>query len=310
MGAAAIEKMSGDNDAETSSYCASCGKAEIDDIKLMPCDDCDLVRYCGDECREDYKSEHADDCTSRAAELRDELLFKQPESNHWGDCPICCLPLPIDISKSSMWTCCSKVICKGCIYANGIREIEARLQHTCPFCRESTNRTEEEMDKQMMKRIEMNDPAALRQEGAEKYSEGDYQSAFEYWSKAAELGDAQAHGKLAWLYDEGQGVEKDEGKQIHHFEEAAIGGHPIARRVLGCEEMIKGNAERAVKHWIIAATQGEDDSIKKLLEAFKKGYVEKEELAAALRAHKAAVDATKSPQREAANEFFRKNNTR
>ena len=32
----------------------------------------------------------------RAAVLRDELLFKQPESSHLGDCPICCLPLPLD----------------------------------------------------------------------------------------------------------------------------------------------------------------------------------------------------------------------
>ena len=36
------------------------------------------------------------------------------------------------------------------------------------------------------------------------------------------------------------------------------------------------------------------------MDAFKKGSVSKDELAAAVRAHQAAVDATKSPQREAA----------
>ena len=41
------------------------------------------------------------------------------------------------------------------------------------------------------------------------------------------------------------------------------------------------------------------------MKAFKEGFVEKEVLAVALRAHKAAIDATKSPQREAAGEFYR-----
>ncbi len=63
--------------------------------------------------------------------------------------------------------------------------------------------------------------------------------------------------------------------------------------------------ERAVKHLIIAATHGEDKSIKKLMDAFKRGFVEKEDLAAALRAHQAAVDETKSPQREKVEEFLK-----
>ena len=53
-----------------------------------------------------------------------------------------------------------------------------------------------------------------------------------------------------------------------------------------------------MKHWIIAASQGDDDSIKTLMDAYKLGFVSKEDLAAALRAHQAAVDETKSPQRQ------------
>ena len=59
-----------------------------------------------------------------------------------------------------------------------------------------------------------------------------------------------------------------------------------------------------MKHWIIAATQGEDDSIKFLLEKFRSGIVSKDDLAAALRAHQAAVDSAKSPQREAAETYY------
>ena len=112
--------MSQDNIEEKAdvSCCASCGKAEIDDIKLKDCDGCDLVRYCSDECMEDHKLQHKEDCKKRAAELRDELLFKQPESTHLGDCPICSLPLSVDPMKSIIYTCCSKLICKGCDHAN------------------------------------------------------------------------------------------------------------------------------------------------------------------------------------------------
>jgi len=88
--------------------------------------------------------------------------------------------------------------------------------------------------------------------------------------------------------------------RIIHLEEAAIGGHPKARYFLGCDEEESGNIERAVKHWIIAAAQGSDDSIQLLLEKFRSGFVSKEDLAAALRAHQAAVDATKSHQRKVA----------
>ena len=149
-----------------------------------------------------------------------------------------------------------------------------------------------------MKRVKMNDPAAILQEGIKHYNEGDSRSAIEYLTKAAELGIADAHCKLAIMYRHCEGVEKDDGKFIHHMEEAAIGGHPDARHALGIQEWNKnGNIERAVKHWIIAATQGDDKSMKELMAQFRNGYVSKDDLTTTLRAHKAAVDATKSPQR-------------
>ncbi len=46
------------------------------------------------------------------------------------------------------------------------------------------------------------------------------------------------------------------------------------------------------------------DALKKLFKV-KEGLVSKEEFAAALRAHQAAVDATKSPQREEAEERWK-----
>eukprot|EP00985_Skeletonema_marinoi_P012785 scaffold6259_cov75-Skeletonema_marinoi.AAC.13 len=290
-----------DSDHNMTMCCASCGVAEVDVLKLKECTSCDLVRYCSDACQQEHSHQHEAMCIERAAELRDELLFKQPESSHLGDCPICFIPLPLDLDESIMQACCSKLICVGCVHAIDRREEEASLNSLCPFCRKATPETDKECNKYRMKRIEANDSVAMRREGIEQYEKGDYQSAFQYYTTAALLGEIDAHFRLGFMYHNGQqGVEKDGGKFLHHMEEATIGGHPYARYNLGCDEWNNGNNERAVRHWIIAANQGDNDSIETLMDLFKEGYVSKDDLATALRAHQAAVDATKSPQREAA----------
>jgi tetratricopeptide (TPR) repeat protein len=294
-----------ENQADTSlSFCASCGLPECDDITLKKCTACKSVRYCGVKCQKNHRPQHKRTCKKRAAELRDELLFKQPESTHLGDCPICMIPLPLDPEKSTMVSCCSNMICSGCCYANKIRKMNP-LDVKCPFCRKPAPKTEKEMEEDIMKRLEANDPLAMRERGIECYNKGDYSSAFEYFSKAAKLGDIEAHYSLSCCYHLGHGVEKDEKKRVFHLEEAAIGGHPSARYSLGCNEGRNGRIERAIKHFSIAAGQGHDDAIEALRKLYAVGSISKENFAAALRAHQAAVDATKSPQREAAEEYFR-----
>ena len=285
--------------------CAGCGIAEVDDIKLMQCAACDLVRYCSYGCQKYHMPQHKKDCKKRAAELRYEILFKQPESSDDGDCPICLLPLPIDSRKTILTGCCSKVICDGCNFAYIMRECQGSKAPICPFCRHLTDMSKEEYRRNLMKRIEANDPEAMSHKGFDCESEGDYISAFGYYSKATELGYVEAHFSLSGLYREGQGVEKDEKKEVHHLEEAAIGGHPKARHNLGFVELINGRDARAVKHLIIAANLGDDMSVDLLKLCYRDGLVSKDDFAAALRGHQAAADATKSPQMEAA-EAFRK----
>ena len=289
-----------ESESDTMQCCASCGTAEIDDIKLKRCNGCHLVKYCSVECQKAHRSKHKKECKKRAAELKDEILFKQPESSHLGDCPICCLPLPIDIKKSSMYSCCGKHMCTGCSYANLKREREEGLQRKCPFCRTPLPKSEEEFIEQLLKRVEANDPVAMQEMGTERRKKGDYNSAFEYWTRAAALGDVQAHYNLSLLYANGQGVEKDEKKQLHHLKEAAIGGHPTARNNLGCVEEDNGRLDRAAKHWIIGAKLGYGNSLDPLKTLYRAGLVSKEDFNAALRGYQAAIDATKSPQREEA----------
>jgi len=285
--------------------CASCGKSELDDIKLKNCDDCDLVKYCSDQCQHDHLPQHEAMCKKRAADLRDEKLFKQPESSFMGDCPICFLPL--DHQKSLMQSCCNKIVCRGCSYANKVREIEARLQPTCPFCRRLIPKSKEEANVSLKKRVEKNDPVAIREIGKKHYQKGDYERAFHYLTKAAELGDVDAQNDLSFCYRKGEGVEKDEKKGLYYLEEAAIAGLPEARYNLAMLEGKNERFDRAVKHWIIAANLGYDDSIQRLKESYKDGLVSKEDFAGALRAHQAAIDASKSPQREAAEKYLAKN---
>jgi len=236
---------------EADAVCASCGIAEMNEIKFKKCADCKYVQYCSDECERDHRQQHEGECEKRAAELRDEILFKQPESSYFGDCPICFLPLPIDPFKSTLMGCCSKIICNGCSYAHLLRN---DFKGTCPFCRHPVPKSQAEAELNVMKRIEKSNPDAMRQMGGRRYKEGDYSSSFKYYTKAAELGDADAHNKLAGLYSKGEGVEKDERKALYHLEEAAIGGHPYARYNLGVIEMENFWHERAVKHYIIAPT--------------------------------------------------------
>ena len=280
--------------------CANCGISAIDDVELMMCGGCDLVKYCSDSCQQNHREQHEEECKKRAAELRDRDLFAMPDQSHEGDCPICCLPLPIDPSKSTFMGCCSKSICNGCNYANKKRENEAGLEPRCAYCREPAQKSDEEIDKNIMKRIKKNCPAAMVEMGKERYHEGDYETALKYLTKAAESGNAEAHYALSVMYREGEGVEKDEKKKIYHLEEAAIAGHPIAIHNLGCDEGNNGNFERARKHWIIAANLGYDDSLKCIRTLYADGHASKEDYADALRACQAAVEATKSAEREKA----------
>jgi hypothetical protein len=59
------------------------------EMKIM----CMLVKYCNATCQRKHWSKHKKPCKIRAAELRDEALFKDPPPKE--ECPICFLPMPV-----------------------------------------------------------------------------------------------------------------------------------------------------------------------------------------------------------------------
>jgi hypothetical protein len=279
--------------------CNNCGVAEVDEIKLEDCDGCKTVRCCGDNCEQVDQEKHDEKCQKRVARMHDDNLFRQPDGTHFGECPICFLPMPLDPQKITFKPCCGKKICLGCVCSSVvINKHDFEKTISCPFCREPAV-DEEEEKKRMMERVKANDPVAMSQMGGMRFNEGDYVSAVEYWTKAAELGDDGAHYQLSTVYAEGKGVEKDEEKEVYHLEKASIGGDPVARHNLGCYEEENGNNERAVKHYIIAANLGFELSMKALWKHYSLGNITKENLETTLRTHKAAIDEMKSPEREA-----------
>ncbi len=289
-----------ETEADENNYvCANCGVAEVDDIQLEDCDGCDLVKYCGDKCKEEHREKHKGECKIRVTELHDRKLFTQPDISHRGECPLCFLPMPLDPQKSAFYSCCSKSICFGCEYAN----YKINGGDSCPFCREPAPDDDEE-EKRLMERVKANDPAAMYQMGTRRYHEGDHDSAVKYWTKAAELGYVDSHYQLSVVYLNGRGVEKEEEKAVYHSEKAAIGGEPYARHNLGCYERENGRIERAVKHFIIAAKLGFEKSMKSLWDYYKHGEITKEDLESTLRTHQAAITEMKSPQREAAEAWW------
>ena len=283
--------MSANLELDAGEACASFGIAAVDDVKLK------------------YVMVAAISCIIAAMVARkikrSRSLFTQPDSSYLGECPICILPLSLDASKSIMMPCCCKIICMGCDYANQMREFEQGLEPRCLFCREPVPKSQEESDKRIMKRIKKNDPVAMTHMGKKHKGEGDSAKAFEYYTKAAELGDVGAYFRLGGLYNSGEGVKKDMKNAVYHLEQAAIDGHPKARGILGLLEKKRGRFERAARHFIIAANLGCDISLELLKDLFEEEVVSKEEYTAALRGYQAAVDATKSDERDEAEAFFK-----
>jgi len=71
-----------------------------------------LVRYCNAACQKSHWPNHKIECRRRAAELRDEALFKDPPDKE--DCSICFLPIPTKLIMSMMKrnhyeVCCCKL---------------------------------------------------------------------------------------------------------------------------------------------------------------------------------------------------------
>jgi TPR repeat protein len=261
------------------------------------------VKYCNAACQKNHWPTHKKDCKLRAAELRDEALFKDPPAKE--DCPICFLPMPIrllscmtlppatiysipiydyaiaheELANKNMegyYSCCGKSICRGCEHSFN----NSGNTRKCPYCNSDRGKTEEEDVKELMKRAEANDPASIYLLACYYHMglngiQQDHTKAMELYAKAADLGCSMAHNNLGVIYYN-EGKYK---KSKFHSEAAAMAGDDVARTNIGIMEANSGNMDRAVEHWKIAALAGYYHAMHHLIILFEKGAVCRELIA-------------------------------
>jgi hypothetical protein len=271
---------------------------------------CRLVKYCNAECQKKHWPTHKKKCKQRAAEIHDEALFKDPPPKE--DCPICFLPMPgkllscislppatmlsvpiydfaianEEVAKEAMEThhpCCGKHICRGCMHSFG----QSGNGDKCPFCNsDRRSKTDEDGAAELMKRVEVNDPGAMKMLAGCYYQglngfQQDHGKAIKLYTRAAELGCSEAHIYLGNIYHEWG----DRKKTKSHLEAGAMAGHEVARCNLGVMEYHSGNMERAVKHWTIGASAGDCQSMHNLRALFEDGVVSRELINSTLEAY-------------------------
>jgi hypothetical protein len=230
---------------ERKAHCAACGGVAGGGLSLKTCKSCMLVKYCTADCQRNHWPLHKIECKQRAAELRDEALFKDPPDKE--DCPICFLPMPVKLiccvslppatvtsvpigdfavaneglrkmSMEEYFSCCGKKICQGCI--SSLKKSGNIWK--CPYCNaEKMGKTDEEIVEDLMKRVEVNDAGATYVLGSYHYHgqyglHQDEKKASVLWTQAAELGFSEAHKALGKIYHK-RGIVK---KAKFHYEAA------------------------------------------------------------------------------------------
>ena len=243
----------------------------------------------------------------------DQALFKDPPPKE--DCPICFLPMPINLMScvslppatiscvpnfdyaianeelqclgmKHNYSCCGKSICKGCLYSS----IVAGDNMICPFCKtEGKAKTGEDKIEELMKRVEANDADAMYVMGTHYYGgahglQQNQERAMELWKQASQLGSIDAHyflGNMCFA----EGGNKNLKKAKFHLEPAAMAGHEVARYMLGFMDFEEGKKERAVKHWIISASAGNQHAMHQLRKFFEKGVVNRNTIDSTLTAY-------------------------
>ena len=159
----------------------------------------------------------------------------------------------------------------------------------CAFCRTPAATSDEEENERIKKMAESGNAEAIYNIGNYHFEGAfgfplDLAKANELYLRAGELGCAEAYFNLGNSYNFGRGVEVDEKKAKHYYELAAMNGDVAARYNLGCLEERAGGYDRAFKHFILSARDGDKDSMNVVKEGFMKRYVAKEEYANTLRA--------------------------
>lgn len=166
------------------------------------------------------------------------------------DCPICMVPMPLDIVDTTYMACCGNTICTRCYHdakrvvreANRERSAQPVLEYACAFCRSSMPATHKEYITQLRGRMKRHDAEAIWSMAC-YYRDGemgvqkDELKALELLHRAAVLGSLEAYNDIGVHFESGTIVEKDLRKARMYLFMAAKKGHLNSSLNL---DMIKG----------------------------------------------------------------------
>ena len=183
---------------------------------------------------------------------------------------------------------------------------DEQLCELCPFCR-TPSPTSDETIERVKKRMEVNDAQAMYILGY-YYSKGtaglpqDMGKALELWYRAGKLGNPVSYFNIGNAYLYGMGVGRDMKKATHYHELAAIRGYVRSRHSLGIFEGNARNINKALNHFMIAAGDGSNESLKMIQRMYKNGHAVKDDYMNALRAYQTYLGEVKSDDRDKAAE--------
>ena len=151
-----------------------------------------------------------------------------------------------------------------------------------------------------MKRVEANDAISMCLLATGYHSglgglQQNHAKTMELLAQAADLGYCKAHCSLADIYYEMGDLKKAK----FHYDAAAMLGHEVARKNLGCFEKTLGNMELAIKHWIVSASAGHYQAMGHLKTCFEKGCFSGESIDSTMTAYNNSCAEMRSKARDA-----------
>ena len=164
--------------------------------------------------------------------------------------------------------CGSKTIPMHCICGEIFRQKDDKnFDQYCPKCREK-NPLEKIRDNQALEESRLGD---------KYYNEKDYAYAFEHYMLAYEKGylSQSNENRMGYMYQYGQGVEKDYSEAVKWYKKAADQGYAGAQCNLGVMYEngygVEKDYSEAAKWYRKAADQGYDRALRNLSELYEKG---------------------------------------
>jgi len=240
----------------------------------------------------------------------DDELFK--DSPPQDKCQLCFDTIPADTGVfellcSMYQLCCGKTMCTICSLELREKMKKGIIKERCAYCRAPSPRSDNVQLERCKRRMEdEKDLNAYRLLGY-AYQFGRWglsrssNNALKLWNHAANQGDFKSHAAIGRIYLLGSYPKQDMEKATYHLKLAAIGGDEKSRHIVGMLELKNGNIAQAMKHFIISARAGYDNSLKQVEEGYRNGHIAtKDTYSSTLVKHKESKDQMTSTERDRA----------